>query len=350
MNNEIKQTVLVDKIVVAFTKLKIDITPEQITQELAQAKKLGVTNTFFSVKTKEKDYLVRVNGTLWAPYKREDEAHVLNILKEHGIETNVLFHGEEFQISLKPNQNMRLDQLLQFQTPELVDKALYLTAQQIKKYQRLDGIKTKYPLEQMLADAESALFKKMANISEEKTILLKSFAEACHKILKVLEHANPVFTYSHTDLLPTSIYVDIEQAKVSIVDWEYSALSYWSNDIAMVSRSLTHRQKEIWLNHYHSIQCENNTLMPEEQKLQIQLNQHIQDFLNIAWKMTANNWSEFQLELDTMKENLSLFTKRLDIRHKKLTQGVTDSFFSFYQENPYNKDTISPSFNAILQG
>jgi hypothetical protein len=217
-------------------------------------------------------------------------------------------------------------------------------AQEIKKYHKLDCDTFKYPLEDILINAEKVLESKLQGAPD--LIRLNLFSKACHKILKVLGQANSTQIFSQNDLLSSSIFVDLEQSKVSIVDWEYSALAYWSNDLAILCRFLTPDQKNILITQYH-VPGEHSSIAPEEQRFQIQLNQFIHDFLDIAWKITLNNRLEFQKELGRMEKELESFKESLTLSSKEMGEINSNAFFSHREESPCTQNAICSNSNYI---
>lgn len=71
----------------------------------------GVTNRFLKFEDiNGNKYLIRINGKLWPPFTREDEAYNLDRLKKHGIETKMIFNDKKkrYQICNLEDKKNRL--------------------------------------------------------------------------------------------------------------------------------------------------------------------------------------------------------------------------------------------------
>src|SRR3989338_10320550 len=136
------------KISEAFLKeLAVTISYEKIQDYLNQLKKRGVTNQYTEIfEINGNRYLIRINSKLWPPYKRETEAHALNILKQNNIQTNVLFNCDGFQICQAPDEEKSLASYLEKNNQNDIYKVLTLVAQVIAQYQTLTGPDIKYPI------------------------------------------------------------------------------------------------------------------------------------------------------------------------------------------------------------
>lgn len=294
----------------AFAKeLEVEIPYEKITEYLLKLKKFGITNEYTDVfEADGKQYLIRINGKLWPPYKRETEAHALNILKQNGIETNVLFNGDIFQICKAPAMDKSLKAYLT-KSETNINEILSLIAKEIVKYQKLLGPNIVYPISNMLDLAVGSLDKKLEQAQE---ILqdLKLFSEVCKKIIMLGDRSNLIFC--HSDLDSSSVFIDLTDVKVTIIDWEYAATAYWSNDLAMLGRFLNPEQLDFLANEYYRAAGLGDK-MPALQSDFLRFNRFILKFLyEIVWKINSENVKEFEPAVADMKIEAKTFIKKLD--------------------------------------
>jgi thiamine kinase-like enzyme len=328
---------LAEEIRKTFGQLGKNISCEQILASLQSAKKLGVTNTFVQVQIENENFLIRINGKLWPPYKRQDEENTLKMLRHFGIETNILYNAPDFQICRMPDENTKLENIIKSGNTENIMKATKLVAQEIAKYHKIERQSVEYPIHKMILDAEKVLQAKFKE-SPEQIEILNSFAEGCRKILKVLNSDIESNTFSQNDLLPSSLFVDLTNQKVSIVDWEYAGLTYWSNDLALLGRQLSPAQLDLLANLYHSAQVGSESVMPQEQKLHLQFNIFLHNFLNLAWRVMPSNINEYQEQITKMKEELASISNSLDVRYRHAM--APSGLFSQTTVSPYGRNKI----------
>lgn len=301
----------------------VDAPYAKILGALEHLKKLGVTNQFIEdIEIHDKRYLIRINGALWPPYTRDTEASSLASLKQIGLDTNVLFNGVEFQICKQPNKEHTLASLLSKGSESDIRAALTLIAKEIAKYQKVQGEMIKYPLSKMLNDAMLAVSMKLS-AHHDVLDTLQSFSETCQKIITVLNNYSQGEVFSHCDLDATSVYVDLPHSKVTIVDWEYSASSYWSNDLAMLGRFLTDDQFDYFSKVYfsHAALDESVDQLPKDL---LQFNKFILKFFyDVVWKINSHNVQEFKVLLDEMRRESGSFMGALDDKLKSAPKALT---------------------------
>ena len=345
------------KISEAFLKeLAVTISYEKIQDYLNQLKKRGVTNQYTEIfEINGNRYLIRINGKLWPPYKRETEAHALNILKQNNIQTNVLFNGDGFQICQAPDEEKSLASYLEKNNQNDIYKVLTLVAQVIAQYQTLTGPDIKYPINEILSDVIKSLENRLAEFPEtlEK---LKYFGEICKKIITLGMNFDTLFC--HNDFFPKSVFIDIANSKITIVDWEYAATAYWSNDFAMLGRFLTQEQFNHFVKEYFYATSQNNPI-PDFKKDFINFNRFVLKFFyEIAWKINPNNIKEFDQALIEMKAEADILNKNLAEEKKVLSpllemEGSSTSHYSMFQPIDYKKRVWMPKpqrdlINAVL--
>lgn len=334
-----------------FKKINIIIPLEYILSSFNSLQKLGVTNTYLTIHFQDVEYIVRLNGKVWPPYERIYEQNVLSVLKLHNIETTVLFNNDHYQICKKSNEKMALSSILKNENDEKIYKALELSGAEIAKYQQLD-ISTPlidYPIEKMFNDANNFLHKKF---TQNYPASFSEFEENGKYLLKYLSYSNKIV--SHNDLLPSSIFIDFTNSKISIVDWEYSALAYWSNDLSLLGASLTDKQTKALANYYYSYQ---NKTFSDTSWLQLQANIYIHQFLKLAWKVNHENIFQFQPDILILKEKNTLVEKIKNKKnkallvlpqslfksrpHKKTLKGMTNPTITSCSE--YSRNDATPS-------
>lgn len=319
--------------------LKKDVSLEQIKQCLASAQKLGVTNQFITLELEEEKFIIRINGPLWPPYNRQHEANSLEKARKAGIDTNVLTNRTDYQICKYLDEKQKLSNIINSNNDENITRALSLIAKVIPNYHQSSTSSEMigYPIKEMVSNATKYL--KLADDKKEKEVL-KNFGETCEKIIDVLEYYNPEKLFSHNDLLSSSIYVDVENSKVSIVDWEYAATAYWSNDLAKLGCELTEEQCDTLANNYHSNQVSKmKEEMPKSQKIELKLNKLLHDYLNIAWKINNANISEYSTKIEKMRKETEEFNQALSDRYELVKNP--HKLAQIHSANPYSKNKMS---------
>lgn len=297
----------------AFKKINIHIPLKIISKSFNSLQKMGATNIYLTIKFKDNEYIVRINGQMWPPYQRNYEQSVLPVLKDHGVETGVLFNNDQYQICQKYDDKMRLSSILESKSYEKIYKALQLSGKEIAKYQqfKITDAMIDSPLEKMFNNAITMLQKKF---SQNYSDYFSDFQNNGQYFLNYISHNNKIL--SHNDLLPSSIFVDLSNSKINIVDWEYSALAYWSHDLSFLGCSLTNKQTLILANYYYSYQ---NKIFSDTSWLQLQANMYIHQFLKFAWKVNPENIFGLQFDLNALKEKNDL----VEIIKAKKAKAVT---------------------------
>jgi len=105
----------------------------------------SVTNQFMKVvDTREKPYLVRINGKLWPPFTREGEHHNLNKLEEKRIVSGVLVNNTlmGFQICNFYPEEQRFSKM----PKESQEKYLKNIAVAIKQFHKIPYFKNEYSI------------------------------------------------------------------------------------------------------------------------------------------------------------------------------------------------------------
>lgn len=310
----INEQEIAQKIQKAFSEtLQVEVSLETILENLKTRKKLGVTNEYtddFEIDSKK--YLIRINGTQWPPYDRTTETHALNILRKNGVETYVIINQPDFQMCKAPEKEKSLENYLSKNNEDDINKALSLTVNEIVKYQKLQSPNIDYPISKMLEDALRPLDILLADFPE----ILKSikyFGEICKKIIALGKNFN--WSFSHNDFTPDSIFIDFTNSKVAIVDWEYAAKAYWSNDLSMLGRFLTPQQFEFLTNQYLQTISPDSTdfINAKFQKDALIFNRFLLKFLyEVAWKIKPRNANQFVQKIAEMQDEANNFIKNLD--------------------------------------
>ena len=108
-----EETQLARKIQTAFQeKLSKVIELERIETALGSRERKGVTNSFATIESEGRKYLLRINGNLWPPYERQYEAKALRVLSTNGVKTGVLHNDDGFQICQKPDEDFEFSNIL----------------------------------------------------------------------------------------------------------------------------------------------------------------------------------------------------------------------------------------------
>jgi thiamine kinase-like enzyme len=267
------------------------------------------------ITIENENFLIRINGPLWPPYTRQIETEVLEILNKSGVEHNVLVNSEGFQICRPFPEDKQLSRILQTNTPERIANSLELAACEMANYHALllDDFPVIYPLENMVNDAKRGLERKFQNFktdSEDAEYIqtlkaLQFLTKQCVKIPAVLDRCILIKTFSQNDTIASSIYIDNDNEKATIVDWEYAAWGYWSNDLALLSVDLrTEQEKNILADAYHQARTDQNMPMPDEQKFLLEINTLVHNFLKIGWRITPDTLLENKLAITELKEQL----------------------------------------------
>lgn len=320
----------------AFGQLNEQVKLDDIVDALTKSAKLGVTNAFTTFSTKTNHYLIRLNRKLWFPFTRENEQEALEILKRNGVETSVIFQGNGFQICRQYDKNTTFESIRKRGNPQEIHKAIELIAVEIAKYQNISETSKIlfHPTSSALEDSIKKLTAKFGS-DDKIPAQLRKFAEASKKIAYVLDRCDPSKTFSHNDLLLDSIYVDIENSKVVIVDWEYAVLSYWSNDLAKMSISLTPPEREKIQDSYHASKKRDASLkMPMRNVIQLQLNRFLLDFMMTSWGITPDNIEEYDEKLKQLDVDLAGFSYGLDMLYQKENSEMFGFAFSDPYESP----------------
>lgn len=247
----------------------------------------SITNQFYTLQDVQGGmYLLRVNGKLWPPFTRGNEAYNLSQLQHHKIETNVLFNDSKsgFQIC-KYFKNPPTFSRLKKQ-----NHTMWLIAATLKRVHEQCEFENVYPVHQTLqASVEKSPLNKDTQVMQ--------FFELIFRMMKTLYEDQQNYVSSHNDLLPSSIYWQKGQA--IFVDWEYSAKNHRTYDLAQfaISASLTPRQEENLL-HYYDPQNKLNL------HVYFQLMKSIVSLLNFLWKSSlhvdwySSSWFQ-QLRIST---------------------------------------------------
>lgn len=335
-NVELAKQTHAKPIQIAFEKIGVSIPYHKILSSFDSLQKLGVTNIYLSIKFNSQDYIIRINGKLWPPYERIHETNTLASLKSIGIQTNVLLNDETYQICVKPAENLKLTSILATNGYQNISRALQLLAFEITRYQQLSFHQmVDYPIEKMIKDASMMLRK---NFGEQNREYFKNFENICNLILKFIALADTEKVFSHNDLLPSSVFVDLENNKISIVDWEYSAKSYWSNDMSIVSCLLTSEQKLILFEHYQFYQ---NSIAELKNAILVG-NIFLHDFLKLAWKIKPKNLHEYQDEIFSLNKSYLHIIKilQMPINEKNKNMNHVESHLSIMNASFFNSPKI----------
>ncbi len=202
------------------------------------------TNRFFQVEDiLGNHYVVRINGELWPPFTRENEDHNLKCLSNHSLSTHVLENDVQngFQICHLKDKNHRFTERKHHIAN--AQQLLQPIALAIKKYHQIGDFKNQYSVGTALLNA----FNRVTHHQKNK---LMAYCNLSLQIFLTLNNDRANFVSSHNDLLPSSVYIEDQQA--SIVDWEYSGENHRSYDLALFSlKSALTRQEEIDLISYY---------------------------------------------------------------------------------------------------
>lgn len=120
-----------------------------------------------------------------------------------------------------------------------------------------------------------------------------------------------------------------------IVDWEYAVLSYWSNDLAKMSISLTPAEREKIQDKYHaSKKGDTSSKMPMRNVIQLQLNRFLLDFMMTSWGITPGNIGEYEEKLKQLDAELTSFSYGLDALYQNDNSGMLSFAFSDPYDSP----------------
>ena len=355
--NEEEKLKLAEKIRFAFLENKKEIDLQIILDKFNNLEKLGVTNEFMELTIENEDFLIRINGNLWPPYTRNSETEGLEILSKYGIEHNVLVNGEGFQICKPFPKDMQLSQILKKNDPKAILNSLTLAATEIANYHNilLEQFSAIYPLEKMVNDVKNNLERKFTNFNPdaqdprmvEAMEALQFLIRQCVKIPMVLQKCIKHKTFSQNDTIAPSIYIDSDRQKATLVDWEYAALGYWSNDLAILLTDLeTEEQKSILANAYHQARTGVQAMMPEQQTFELKINTLAYSFLRMGWAINQNNLLKFIPIINELIEQLETVSSQINLLFMPGTMG----FFSPspISEEPYVPDRKEAANPSIL--
>lgn len=358
--NEEEKLQLAFKIQQAFSSFQKEINIETILNEFTNLQRLGVTNQFMTLHIENENFLIRINGKLWPPYTRQSETEGLEILNKFGIEHNVLVNGDGFQICMPLPENMQLSRIIQENNPKVIQNALVLTAQEIAKYHNLalEQFSATYPLEKMINDVRKGLINKFdlenfnpdahAPETVEAIDALQFLIRQCVKIPMVLQKCIADKTFSQNDTIASSVYVDIDNQKAVLVDWEYAALGHWSNDLAILSTDLeTEEQKSILADAYHYARTGIEEPMPAQQQFELRINTLAYGFLTMGWSIRQDNLLRFKPTITALIEQLEVVSSQINL-HTMPTTG----FFKppSNKEQPYVPTRREESSPSVLLG
>ena len=316
---------VVSHIKAGFLKLGHNVDDAVILESLENCKKLGVTNSFMSLNVDGNEYLVRINGRLWAPYQRKHEQMSLDLLAQQKIATSVLvndvIHG--VQICQSYPQQQSYAAIVRSGDPEKIKQANLIMTKTIAKYQ---GLRFKpneeqeivfYQLAEMLENTANKIEMMFTEAEDdEKKQKLLHLLESSKKIAEVLHHCHKSHVFFHGDLLPNSVYIDFDSAQAIVVDWEYSVYGYWSVDLAKVSCSMSVEQMLELGDMYHTaLLGDASGRMPVEMQYALQMNRFTHQYLDLAWKVNAENYTNYEPKIDAMLTELQTFEPGLNELH-----------------------------------
>lgn len=117
--------------------------------------------------------------------------------------------------------------------------------------------------------------------------------------------------FSHCDLFASSIFVDLKAPKVTIVDWEYAAMAYWSNDLGKLGTVLEADHKQLLVDVYYR-EMHGTGAMPAHLSMEITLNSFVHKFLTMTWGIKLGVISPQTKErLEALREEANYFLPTL---------------------------------------
>lgn len=309
---------------------EINTTITLIAKELPKFHKVRISSQEYTSKDvinyPQKDLLQKVQGFLDYKFKRFALRDLTNTeVKELINMVGVYFEGKKrLQIEEKLNKEDESYKAITFSVTEIS--------------------KIKEELAKLQTESANKLSSKLYQGLDYGQ--LQPFSETCDQILLVLNYLVNKKVFSHGELFADSIYVDIKNSRVMIVDWEYCGLAYWTHDLAVLWRYLDIHQKALLANTYHAARSNSNVQMPEEYIFELKLNAFLCEFIDLGWKISPDNILEYQDKLDNMQNQHLSFKDKLAIKYKYLTETpkIMSMLFRSVQEIPYKEDNENKNF------
>ena len=337
-----------------FKELQKDISEQEVILALQSAERLGIINRFIHLKIQDETFLVRINGRLWPPYERQGEERILQILKEHRLKSGVLLNrpDENFQICREIKQEYRLDSILLREKQE-VEMALEQIATTIVSYQQIPCQRSEFiehPILDMLKNAISGIKKKLnADPLPQDFCFLQLVAYKAVSVLKEKSQLTISALLSHNDLFSSSIYV--EKSGITIVDWEYAGLGFWSNDIAHLSLYLVNEEQFIYLAKlYYEKKFTSSTISFETMLKEIKLNIFVLASLNLFWRVNSNYQqnNEILIKIRALQQDGEALLSELNEQYKWLNQKPLDNEISKLETHASSSSTTASLPNTIF--
>lgn len=280
------------------------------------------TNQFIKVTDNNKqEYLIRINGKLWAPFTRKGEDYNLSELKQNKLNTQVIVNAEEFQICrLEPEKN----QLAAIKKQGLsLLPTLELVARKIRNYHDTAKFKNYYKTGEIIQNS-------FTRISEDQQKKLAAFYKLILSMLYTLHNDTEKQVASHNDLLLSSIYLKKDD-EVAIVDWEYSGINHRSYDLAFLLVKLlpTLQEEELFLDAYD----------PDHKfnlNFSVKLMKPIINFTFLLWNTSSNN---------EIKDNIfqAMITNiQTALAHRSPQGLIAENSLCFYSEKK-NREKPDPA-------
>lgn len=291
-----------------FQVLGCDISQEMILNKLNEAKKLGGTNTFIELSEGDSEYLIRLNGQLWAPYTRSSETKALNHVGLFNIDSSVRLNEPSFQIcqnfQKSPHHDNLEDALGSIESDDKKIALCEVVSKAIVRYQLASTLSdVVYPFQTMILQALSS--KNASAFQKAFPDSFKFFTEiTLRALLGISMKTDSSFVSSHADLLPASIYVPkhfeldkIQEehgtppVELAIVDWEYCAEAYWAHDIALLTADIDEMTGDILVDTYID-QLTQSKKMPygeSSMRLDIRLTRFLHSYLQLLWRFNDLN-------------------------------------------------------------
>lgn len=240
---------------------------------------LGITNQFIEIEVEGQPYLLRRNGKLHPPYKREHELRALEQVGKLGIDTAVLSQSDDWQLGICHRRHpisKPFTQMVYSNHREGIAMTAFYLAKIHGSY--ADNGAT-YPLAAMIKGALSRVQHEQQQASET----LKGLEDIAYSVLAMLyRNTSPwELTFCHNDLLESSVYLHNER-QIVIVDWEYSGLGPWSTDLAQLTMKLPLRAATELSHHYfryRKFDCLSTA------SYEFQLSRYLQLLLQLLWQM-----------------------------------------------------------------
>ncbi len=318
----VKKDRLYKRIEAAFAALSISLR-RPLTDEDSQQLYHSITNQFLKVEdTFGNFYLIRINGKLWEPFTREDEAFNLLDLKRRGININVIYIDEQqlFQICTLYDTDSQFEVAHNKTNSRLL---LQRIARGIKTFHRECEFKGHYPLPNSVANA----FSRVSKVRQVETLgLYKNILS----IIQVLRADTKNHVSSHNDLLPSSIYCRNNQ--IAFVDWEYSGQNHRAYDLALFSikASLTGLQEKYLVSQYDP----NNQF---QLLYSVALMKPVVSFLLTLWALGSTKLAP---TVTPLLENVKLHLQDAYTAHSARTLFALSKFGVFRIAKPEESKTV----------